>query len=331
MFTSMEFHPTLYEVGQANQFFWDYMKREAECIMLPESEPAHTSLELAIKCAAAEVWKHARMYQAERAKKKEVKKMNEILNINGIECFEKDGVAYLKLETVARGLGFTTTQTIKGTEYTNIRWSRVDEYLEEIGFATSGKRAEYIPENIFYRLAMKAKNEAAERFQALVADEIIPSIRRHGMYATTETVEKMLSDPDTAIRLLNEIKSEREKRIALEEKAEQDKPLVAFANSVSVAKTSILIGELAKLLKQNGIDMGQNRLFAWMREKGYLISRKGTDYNMPTQRSMERELFEIKESTVSHADGHTSISKTPKITGKGQIYFMNLFLEEAGV
>lgn len=327
MFTPMEFHPTLYEVEQANRFFWNYMKKEAECIMLPESEAAHMSLELAVRCAAANVWKHARMYQEGKAKKKEVKKVNEILNINGIECFEKDGTAYLKLETVARGLGFTTVAT-SGNEV--VRWKRVEKYLEEIGFSQEVAKNDFIPENIFYRLAMKAKNEAAERFQALVADEIIPSIRRHGMYATAETVEKMLSDPDTAIRLLNEIKSEREKRIALEEKAEQDKPLIAFANSVSVAKTSILIGELAKLLKQNGIDMGQNRLFAWMREKGYLISRKGTDYNMPTQRSMERGLFEIKESTVSHADGHTSISKTPKITGKGQIYFINLFLGEAG-
>lgn len=327
MFTPMEFHPTLYEVEQANRFFWNYMKKEAECIMLPESEVAHMSLELAVRCAAANVWKHARMYQEGKVKKKEVKEVNEILNINGIECFEKDGTAYLKLETVARGLGFTTVAT-SGNEV--VRWKRVEKYLEEIGFSQEVAKNDFIPENIFYRLAMKAKNEAAERFQALVADEIIPSIRRHGMYATAETVEKMLSDPDTAIRLLNEIKSEREKRIALEEKAEQDKPLIAFANSVSVARTSILIGELAKLLKQNGIDMGQNRLFAWMREKGYLISRKGTDYNMPTQRSMERGLFEIKESTVSHADGHTSISKTPKITGKGQIYFINLFLGEAG-
>lgn len=327
MFTPMEFHPTLYEVEQANRFFWNYMKKEAECIMLPESEAAHMSLELAVRCAAANVWKHARMYQEGKVKKKEVKEVNEILNINGIECFEKDGTAYLKLETVARGLGFTTVAT-SGNEV--VRWKRVEKYLEEIGFSQEVAKNDFIPENIFYRLAMKAKNEAAERFQALVADEIIPSIRRHGMYATAETVEKMLSDPDTAIRLLNEIKSEREKRIALEEKAEQDKPLIAFANSVSVARTSILIGELAKLLKQNGIDMGQNRLFAWMREKGYLISRKGTDYNMPTQRSMERGLFEIKESTVSHADGHTSISKTPKITGKGQIYFINLFLGEAG-
>ena len=113
----------------------------------------------------------------------------------------------------------------------------------------------------------------------------------------------------------------------LERQAEKDKPLVTFANSVSVAKTSILIGELAKLLKQNGIEMGQNRLFTWMRQNGYLINRKGSDYNMPTPRSMEMELFEIKETTISHGDGHTSISKTPKVTGRGQIYFINLFLK----
>jgi len=248
--------------------------------------------------------------------------MNEIMNISGVECYEKDGVAYLKLETVARGLGFTQIAA-SGNEV--VRWERVRRYLSELGIPTCGD-GDFIPENIFYRLAMKAKNETAERFQALVADEIIPSIRKHGMYATTETVEKMLSDPDTAIRLLNEIKSEREKREALESKIEMDKPLVAFANSVSVASTSILVGELAKLLKQNGVDMGQNRLFAWMRENGYLISRKGTDYNMPTQRSMEKKLFEIKETTISHGDGHTSITKTPKVTGKGQIYFINLFL-----
>lgn len=110
--------------------------------------------------------------------------MNElqILNVDGIECYEKDGTAYLKLESVSRGLGFTTTQSISGKKYTNVRWNRVDEYLKEIGFATCGKRPDFIPENVFYRLAMKAKNEVAEKFQAKVADEIIPSIRKTGGY-----------------------------------------------------------------------------------------------------------------------------------------------------
>lgn len=124
--------------------------------------------------------------------------MNEVMTIGGVDCYEKDGTAYLKLEAVARGLGFTTTQTIKGTEYTNIRWNRVDEYLKELDFATCGKRPDFIPENIFYRLAMKAKNETAEKFQALVADEIIPSIRKTGSYG----VGKKPLSIDEAFRLM---------------------------------------------------------------------------------------------------------------------------------
>ncbi len=142
--------------------------------------------------------------------------MNEIMTIQGIPCYEKDGVAYLNLETVARGLGFTTTQTIDGKEYTNIRWSRVDEYLNGLGFATSGKRPEYIPENIFYRLAMKAKNETAERFQAMIADEVVPAIRKHGGYLTPAKVQEVLTDPDTIIRLATQLKESREKALKLE-------------------------------------------------------------------------------------------------------------------
>lgn len=142
----------------------------------------------------------------------------QILNVDGIECYEKDGTAYLKLETVARGLGFTTTQNISGKEYTNVRWNRVDEYLKEIGFATCGKRPGFIPENIFYRLAMKAKNEAAEKFQAKVADEIIPSIRKHGLYATDNVIDQILDNPDFGIELLTKLKEERAARVEAERK-----------------------------------------------------------------------------------------------------------------
>lgn len=254
--------------------------------------------------------------------------MNDILTINGVECYEKDGTVYLKLEAVARGLGFTHIEKKNGIEYTSIRWETVKRYLSDIGFANKLAKDDFIPENIFYRLAMKAKNETAERFQAFVADEVIPSIRRHGMYATADTVERMLSDPDVAIRLLNEIKSEREKRAALEQKVEQDKPKVLFADAVAASHTSILVGELAKILKQNGVNIGQNRLFTELRERGYLIRRKGSDWNMPTQRSMEMKLFEIKETVISHADGHTSVNKTVKVTGTGQKFFINLFLKK---
>lgn len=114
----------------------------------------------------------------------------------------------------------------------------------------------------------------------------------------------------------------------LEEKVEADRPKVLFADSVTASKNSILVGEMAKLLKQNGMDTGQNRFFETLRNKGYLIKRQGTDYNMPTQKSMELGLFEIKETVINHSDGHTSVNKTPKITGKGQQYFVNLFLGE---
>ncbi len=249
--------------------------------------------------------------------------MNDIMNINGIECFEKDGVAYLKLETVARGLGFTQTAK-SGNEV--VRWERVHKYLEELNVPTCGDDG-FIPENVFYRLAMKAKNEAAETFQAKIADEVIPSIRKHGAYMTPETLEAAILNPDAMIRLCTALKDEQDKRKALEVKMEEQKPKVLFAESVEAAKTSILIGELAKLLKQNGINIGQNRLFEWMRQNGYLIRRQGSDYNMPTQKSMELGLFEIKESCITHSDGHIHVSKTTKVTGKGQVYFVNLFLK----
>ena len=185
-----------------------------------------------------------------------------------------------------------------------------------------------INESGLYSLVLSSKLSTAKQFKRWITSDVIPTIRKHGAYMTPETIEKVLLNPDTIINLASQLKSEREKRIALEGKVEEDKPKVIFADAVSTAKNSILIGELAKLLKQNGVDMGQNRLFKWLREHGYLIKREGLDYNMPTQRSMELGLFEIKETAITHADGHISISKTPKVTGRGQQYFVNLFLND---
>lgn len=142
--------------------------------------------------------------------------MNEILTFNGVRCFEKDGVAYLNLEAVARGLGFTQTQTKSGTEYTSIRWETVNRYLSDLGFPNKLGKEDYIPENIFYRLAMKAKNETAEKFQALVADEIIPSIRKHGAYMTQETLQAAIMNPDYLLQIVTALKDETDKRKALE-------------------------------------------------------------------------------------------------------------------
>ncbi|MDE5978207.1 MAG: phage antirepressor KilAC domain-containing protein, partial [Turicibacter sp.] len=182
-----------------------------------------------------------------------------------------------------------------------------------------------IPEGDVYRLIVKSKLPQAEKFESWVFDEVLPTIRKHGMYARDE----ILDNPDLLIQVASELKKEREQRKQLEITVQEQAPKVLFADAVSTSDTTILVGELAKLIKQNGIDMGQNRLFAWLRDNGYLIKKKGADYNMPTQRSMELKLFEIKEGTRVHSDGHVSITKTPKVTGKGQVYFINKFIEVA--
>lgn len=139
-------------------------------------------------------------------------------------------------------------------------------------------------------------------------------------------LERKWNDPQEVVKRGYAILQNENTQLKLEN--EQMKPKALFADAVSVSKTTILVSELAKILRQNGVNIGANRLFAWMRENGYLISRKGTDWNMPTQRSMELGLFNIKETTITHSDGHTTISKTTKVTGKGQQYFINKFLKD---
>lgn len=231
--------------------------------------------------------------------------MNELITIKNVRGYaDEKGTVYLNLEDVARGLGFEREKN--GKMY--VMWDRVNKYLEELSFHTSVE-SNFIPENVFYKLCMKANNEVARKFQDLVCDEILPSIRKNGMYV----VDNLLDNPDLAIQAFTKLKEEREKR------------KVIFAEAVEASKTSILIGELAKLLKQNGHDIGQKRLFSWLREQGFLIKREGSEYNMPTQKSMDLGLFEIKETAITHSDGHITVNKTPKVTGKGQIYFMNKF------
>lgn len=177
-----------------------------------------------------------------------------------------------------------------------------------------------------YALVLSSKLPTARRYKHWVTSEVLPSIRKHGLYATAETAERLLSDPDFVIRLFTEIKAEKEMRQKLEAEAAANAPKVLFADSVEASKTSILVFDLAKLIRQNGVDIGGNRLFAWMRDNGYLIRRQGTDYNMPTQKAMEMGLFEVKETAITHADGHISVNRTPKVTGRGQVYFINKFL-----
>lgn len=171
------------------------------------------------------------------------------------------------------------------------------------------------------RMEVEVTREFVKRFQRWVTHEVLPSIRKHGGYMAGQermTPEQMAL---ASMRWLQSKVDEQAKQL----KAQEGK--VLFANAVESAKTSILVGDLAKILKGNGVDIGQKRLFAWLREHGWLIKARGSSWNMPTQKSMDLGLFEIKETTVAHADGHTTINKTPKVTGKGQTYFTNLFLK----
>lgn len=174
---------------------------------------------------------------------------------------------------------------------------------------------------------IKQRQEQLRKFKRWVTSEVLPSIRKHGGYIVGQ--EEMTDEELMAKALLfadRKIKEKDQKIQQLTARNEEMRPKELFADSVAASSSSILIGELAKILRQNGVDTGEKRLFEWMRSNGYLIRRKGTDYNMPTQRSMEMKLFEIKETVVGHASGHTTVSKTPKVTGKGQQYFINIFL-----
>ena len=186
-----------------------------------------------------------------------------------------------------------------------------------------------INESGVYSLIFGSKLPSAKRFKRWVTTDVLPSIRKHGGYLTPETVEKALSDPDTIIRLATNLKAERAAREAAERQIAADRHKVIFADSVSTAKTDILIGDLAKLINQNGVDIGQKRLFEWMRANGYLIKSSGSR-NMPTQHAMDMKLFTVKEGTYMDGNGDNIITKTTKITPKGQIYFINKFMEEKG-
>src|SRR5690606_41025388 len=179
-----------------------------------------------------------------------------------------------------------------------------------------------------YSLVLGSRKPEAKEFKRWITHEVIPSIRKHGAYMTPETIEKVLSDPDTIIQLATTLKEERAKRMQAEALIEKQRPKVLFANAVETSENSILVGELSKILRQNGIDIGQNRLFRWLRENGYLCKQRGENYNLPTQYAMDLGLFEIKKRTINNPDGSVRVTRTPKDTGKGQIYFINKFLAE---
>lgn len=173
-----------------------------------------------------------------------------------------------------------------------------------------------------YQLVIRSNLPAAKAFKRWITHEVIPTIRRHGAYATETTIESIIADPESGIKLLQALKAEQERRKEAEAIAEAQKPKALFADAVAASDNSILVGELAKILRQNGVETGQNRLFRWMRDNGYIMRYT----NVPTQYSMERGLMEVKERAINNPDGSVRITQTIKVTGKGQAYFVNKFI-----
>lgn len=181
-----------------------------------------------------------------------------------------------------------------------------------------------------YSLVMSSRKPEAKEFRRWITHEVLPSIRMHGAYMTSDVLKQAIQSPDFLIQLASQLKTEQDARRHAELTIVQQAPKVLFADAVATSHTSILIGDLAKLLKQNGVDTGQKRLFEQLRTDGYLI-KSGNSKNMPTQRSMEMGLFEVKESTLVNSDGSTRITRTTKVTGKGQVYFVNKYAGRGGI
>jgi len=240
-----------------------------------------------------------------------------------LQIFKNEQFGEIRIVEKNKEPWFVASDICKALEIKNATQavSRLDE--DERSMFNIGRQGEanIVNEYGLYNLILVSRKPEAKQFKRWITHEVIPSIRKNGGYIANQenlTPEQIVAN---ALIVAQNIIAEKDKLL------EEQKPKVLFADAVSASKTSILVGELAKILKQNGIDIGQNRLFEWLRKKSYLISRKGTDYNMPTQYSMERGLFEIKETTITHSDGHISVSKTVKVTGKGQQYFVNKFLQ----
>lgn len=203
-----------------------------------------------------------------------------------------------------------------------------DRLTHQISASGQNRDMIMINESGLYSLILSSKLPKAKEFKHWVTSEILPAVRKHGAYMTPETIEKTLNDPDFIIGLATKLKEEQERSRALAADNLRMKPKEIFADAVSVSEDAILIGALAKILKGNGVDIGQKRLFKWMRDEGYLI-KSGRDVNAPTQRSMNLGLFKVKERTINNPDGSTRLTRTTLVTGKGQLYFVNKFLQQA--
>ncbi|HEL0572844.1 TPA: phage antirepressor [Streptococcus equi subsp. zooepidemicus] len=248
--------------------------------------------------------------------------MNEIFNFKGqdVRTVTINNEPYFVGKDVADILGYSNSRDALSKHV-----DTEDKLTSQIATAGQMRNQTIINESGLYSLILSSKLPQAKEFKRWVTSEVLPAIRKQGAYVTDYKAVDLLTNPNALGNFLQGL-TEQVKR--LETKIEKDKPKVLFADAVEASETSILIGDFAKILRQNGYNIGQNRLFAWLRENGFLIRKNGESYNMPTQRSMDMKLFEVKERTHQEPNGSIRISKTTKLTGKGQQYFINKFLNQ---
>lgn len=254
-----------------------------------------------------------------------MKDMNDLKIFNNLEfgairVFERENTPWFVGKDVADILGYQN-----GSRDINRHVDEEDRHKVMLFDGNQDKETIIINESGLYSLILSSKMPNAKKFKHWVTSEVLPTIRKHGAYMTEETIEKAITSPDFLIKLATNLKEEKEKRLAAERQIEADRPKVTFANAVNVSKDGMLIGMLAKLLHQNGVDIGQKRLFQWMRDNGYLM-KSGADRNMPTQKARELGLFKVKERAIDNPDGSVRLTRTTLVTGKGQEYFINKFL-----
>ena len=235
-----------------------------------------------------------------------------------VRTVEVDGDPWFVGKDVTNILGYQN-----GSRDINRHVSEEDKLSTQIEYAGQRREVTVINESGLYSLILGSKLPSVKRFKHWVTSEVLPAIRQNGVYMTDDKAYDITHNPGSLADLLLQAGEQlKQKEIIIQEM----KPKALFADAVTTSHTSILVGDLAKIIKQNGYEIGQKRLFEWLRQNGYLI-KSGSSKNMPTQKSMDLHLFEVKESTVQNPDGSVRITKTPKCTGEGQVYFINKFLK----
>lgn len=249
--------------------------------------------------------------------------------MNELKTFENERFGNVRVTMIDNEPWFVATDVCKALDVKNNRdaLTRIDD--DEKGVALTdtlggAQEVTVVNESGLYSLILGSRKPEAKVFKRWVTHDVIPAIRKHGVYMTPDALEKALLSPDYLLKVVTALKNETDKRKALEQQVERDKPKVILADAITESDDSVLVKTLATILKQNGYDIGQNRLFERLRNEGFLVSRAGNSRNLPTQKSMDMGLFEVRESVI-YSGRDTKVVQTPYVTGKGQIYFVNKY------